>query len=425
MQSKIDRNWPILSATSIMLSLAMSLPIYGGSVVNTFMVEHLGWTKESLGAVVGVNMLSTALLNPVVVFVLKRFGMKRTSQIGFIALAISGALMATLVTKVWQAIFCFSILSGITLTFSGILSCQSFLSSWFVKRRSLAIAIMYAVQGVAGFAFVSVVTAAIVKTGNYKAGWLIFMFGGMVGLVIATVFMDPPGETFAVPESDRLGEIAPPADGIPLGHKEMTLGQAYRTPLLWAIYLGMLTLIMAESFNVADSQIQMRSLGVSPAFAAFAMSVILGGSVVGNLLFGFLVQKMPIALVYAGSILLLCGGFFLISVADDKATVMAFATMVGLGFGACQVSAMAHLGHFWGDHLFPPLAATGLVIQVFGGLSVGVVGGAYFDQHHTFLPVIYFICAANLFTLVVYVLASSFHKTRGVLQPREVSPFSH
>ncbi|MGK9264230.1 MFS transporter [Sinorhizobium meliloti] len=410
MYNKIDQNWPTLAATSVMFSLAMALPIYGGSVVNTFMSESLGWTKESLGAVFGVNMLSTAILNPLVVFALKRFGMKRTSQIGFAALAISGLLMTTVVTQVWQAVLCFSILSGMTITFSGILSCQSLLSSWFVKRRSLAIAIMYSVQGVAGFALVSLVTTSIVRTGSYKAGWLVFLIGGVVGFIFATVFMNRPGDVTPMSEAERLGEIAPPADGIPPAHEEMTLGQAYKTPLLWAIYLGMLTLIMAESFNVAHSQIQMRNLGVSDAFAAFAMSVILAASVAGNLLFGLFVQKISIKIVYAGSILLLCAGFFLISVADDRVTVMAFAIIVGLGFGACQVSAMAHLGHFWGDHLFPPLAATGLVIQVFGGASVGVMGGAYFDQHHTYLPVIYFICGANLITLAVYAVTASMHK---------------
>jgi MFS family permease len=142
-----DRNWGIVIVYAIIMCISMSLPIFGGSVVNTAMARAFGWDATSLGLLVVCNMATGALLLPIAAKATEKFGVRASMSIGFVAMGLGALALATIVSKPWQAVIAYSVAMGTTSAFSGIVPCQIGVAMWFPTRRTLAFSVLYAAAG--------------------------------------------------------------------------------------------------------------------------------------------------------------------------------------------------------------------------------------------------------------------------------------
>lgn len=407
LKSSPNQAWVVLAAISFMICVAMALPIYGGSVANTYMVVALGWKRELLGLLVAVNMAANAAFAPVAAIAVGRFGARRAMLVGSLLVALGGVALATVVTEAWQALIAFSLVIGCGGALAGVIPCQTIAAVWFGQRRTMALSIMYAAQGVGGFVSVYLVNHAIGIGGSWQAGWWIFVIAGVIGLMVASLFVRnfPPGvEAPAGPAPPPGAEMAQ-AGGVP----DVPFKQALRSPLLWGVCLAMLTLMAGSGFNIAHAQVYIRGLGFTPSSAASAISLLSVAMVIGNIGFGALAARAGLKTAFFSALMIFSVGMVLLTQVRDNPTLWAFAAVAGTGFGAGQVGAMAMLGHYWGTRAFPALTALGLIVQTIGGGMVPILAGGYFDTHGTYLPVIWMLVGANLLSGVFLLLVYGHH----------------
>jgi cyanate permease len=266
------------------------------------------------------------------------------------------------------------------------------------------LSILYAVMGAGSFLVVWLIGAVIESRGNWRSGWWVFVGAGIFGLLLSAAFVRdaPTGEDTGSSELQPL-EVH---HAVTSNGSELNILQVLRSPLLWAIAFSMLTVMAGSVFMIAHAQVHLRGLGISARAAASTMSILSGAMVVGNLGFGALAPLIELRRAQMLAIAIFCVGLVLLANVQGSATLYSYALIAGIGFGGAQVGSMAMLGHYWGTRVFPALVATGLLVQTAGGGIVPVAAGAYFDTHHSYLPVIYTIVALNVLAVLVLLLTA-------------------
>lgn len=415
MNSFANRSWLVLAALSVEICIAMSLPIYGGSVANTYMAVALGWTRQALGLIIAVNMVANAAFAPVAAAVIGRLGVRSSMLAGNLIMIAGGLALATVVHEPWQAILAFSVTVGAAGALSGVIPCQTGVAAWFVGRRTMALSLLYAAQGVGGFLAVYAINSVNAATGQWRHGWWLFVGAGLVGLIIAVLFVRNAPVTANEPEP-MPASVAEEAAA--LSDRGDTLADALRSPLLWAICLAMLALMAGSGFIMAHSQVYLRGLGFTPTVAASSISTLSIAMVGGNIGFGALAARLGLTRTYMLALLIFTAGLVLLANVQSSTSLIAFAIVAGVGFGAGQVGAMALLGHYWDARLFPALTATGLMVQTVGGGFVPVLAGAYFDAHQSYVPVIYVLAGANVAAALILATTAT-HRLRAAAAARQ------
>jgi cyanate permease len=403
-----------------MMCISMSLPIYGASVVNTYMATALDWNRQTLGLLTSVNMVTVALFSPVAANVVGRIGIRNSLVIGCLTMVAGGAWLATLATQPWEAVAAFSVLMGLTSAFSGIIPCQAGVAAWFIRRRTLAISVLYAVVGAASFAVISLIGSVVETAGGWRSGWWVFVGAGVVGLLTNLLFVRnaPTGDDANSSELrwDEKHEEAAQTT------RELPLSKVVRSPLLWGVAFSMLAIASGSVFMIAHSQVYLRGIGISAAAAAFAMPLLSATMVLGNLGFNLLAASTDLRRAQIISMGVFVVGFVALANLRTPNLTTAYVAvgLVGAGFGAGQVGVMGMLGHYWSTTLFPMLTAIVLLIQTVGGCLVAILAGAYFDAHQTYLPVIFVIGALNVLA-ILGLWATSPHAKQHKVEPRSTS----
>jgi MFS family permease len=401
-----DRNWPIVFVYSIIMCIAMALPIFGGSVVNTAMARELGWDSTALGLLVVSNMVSTALLLPFAAKASQKFGVRASMIFGFVAMGAGATALSSIVSGSEQAILAYGVAMAITSAFSGVVPCQTGVALWFPTRRTLAFSLLYAITGVATFGFISLISNGIAQTGDWRTGWHIFVVAAAVGLLLAFLFVRDPKQTAGSEgESPRPAEMGPQPDGTAAVYPGKSFAQAVRMPLFAVIGLSMIIITAGSIFLAAHAQVFLLARGYSVTEAASSMSVMQIGMVIGNLGLGFLAPRIQLRRAMALALVAYALAFALLANVAGTGWLLAFAIAAGIGYGAGQVGSMALMGHYWDQKVFPMLTAAGLMMQTVGSAIVPVLAGGYYDKYGSYLPPIYTMMAVNLLIAVAILIA--------------------
>lgn len=404
MTPSLHSRWAVLGALSFMMCVSMALPIYGGSVLATYMTAELNWERSTLGLLVACIMLANGLSSPLAAALITRIGVRWCMIIGCIFLGAASIALATWVAAPWQAVAAF-VAIGIAATFGGVVPCQTGVTAWFGHRRAFALSMLYAAMGIGGFIFVWLLTWAIQGSAQgsavgFRMGCWVFFGVSATGLLVALFLVrDKPGvEQFEAWENADIQKYSVPqfpAPAAPNG-TDLRLGDVLRSPALWAIYFSMFATTSGASFVIAHAQAHLRDIGHSPVAAAATISIVSAAMVAGNLGIGSIAQRIAPQRAYFGALVLLVIGLFTLAYASGSLGLYGYALLFGLGFGAAQVGPMVLLSGYWGVRVFPMLTALGLLIQTAGGAVSSIVAGVYFDSVGRYQPVIVVIVIMTL-----------------------------
>jgi MFS family permease len=388
-----------------MMCIGMGIPIYGGSVIGTFMTAELHWERKTLGLLVATNMAANGLCSPLVAALIARIGARWCLFIGSALLGVASIALATWVNAPWQAVAAFGAM-GISSTFAGVIACQTTAAAWFGVRRPFALSMLYAAAGVGGFVVVWLATWAIHVSGyGFRMGcWLFFAFA-VAGVLVALLLVrdQPQKEQYTAWEDADIrrysGQQLPPHAGP--NAPDLPLREALRSPVLWTIYYSMFAITCGSAFVIAHAQAHLRDLGHSPVAAAASISIFSVVTVAGNLGMGWMSQRTGPRQAYVGALILFATGLLVLCYASGVMGLYGYAIVFGLGFGAAQVGPMVLMSGYWGVKPFPMLTAFGLLIQTAGGAVCPIAAGAYFDSHGRYQPVIYLIIIMALTAMVL------------------------
>jgi sugar phosphate permease len=201
---------------------------------------------------------------------------------------------------------------------------------------------------------------------------------------------------------------------------QWTLREAMRTPAMWALAIvGGLVFFIHTGVNIHQAAF-LRDQGISASVAASALAVLAGGTAVGSIIWGSLLDRFPVKAVYAATAAWLGAMALLFLLVDSAGMAFAAAALFGIGIGGLLVVPPVAIADYFGRD---SIGAIRGVTEPFvsGGQAIGALGaGVIFDLTDSYtatFPV--FSVAAGL--AVVLLLAVRRPRKKQVAQP--VAPY--
>lgn len=350
--------WRVVLAAHVGVMFSFgSLLVFTFSVFLKPLTAEFGWSREEVSRAFGIAAMAVALSSPVLGRLLDRGDPRRVVLVCFAVFGLGFASLGLLGRGLWQLYLAFLVL-GIVGNGTTQMGFSGAVSSWFTKRRGLALALVMAGTGVG-----SVVLPPLAQALIGGAGWRVayIVLGGMVllaGLPLTAMYLR------VRPGSREGGGTAPAA-----------VGAALRTRVFWILVATLFLSSIAVNGAITHLAALLTDRGVAAGEAALVTSAMGGASFAGRLLTGVLLDRIFGPWVAFGLLLAMAGGIGLLATAGTFGGGLVAALLIGFGLGGEADVTPYLLTRYFGLGAFSALyGLTWTFYAVAGGIGPVVVG---------------------------------------------------
>lgn len=400
--------WTMLAALWGVMFLNLGFPAYGPAVINAAMAKAVGLHRETLGDMFSVYMVMSGLPGPLVALSVNRLGVRLTLVLGSAFIVVGALLMATVVTSGVGAMLCFGLLVGTGVATGAALASQAGLARWFVRRRSLALSVLYSAGAIGGFVAAPLLNHLIQMSGTWRAGWWLLAALSTVAACVALAFVRERPED--------MGEVADgfgptPADGRPVAdtrppfvtRRDWSFRDAVRNPTYWVLLISLIGTSGGYTLFLAHGVVHLQDLGHSASVGAWAVGVMTVTGLIGKVILATLGDRLDPRYIFALFMAVFAAGLLVIVNAHALWQVFLFATCLGVGFGGGLVTFMSVLSNYYGTRAFASLAGLAVAINTTASAIAPKVAGHLFDQGVGYGATFYFLAAWGFVSAVVLI----------------------
>jgi OFA family oxalate/formate antiporter-like MFS transporter len=221
------------------------------------------------------------------------------------------------------------------------------------------------------------------------------------------VFVNKPEDVGLAPDGDKPVEVG---DGEPASataadlEEQWTLKEAMRTPTMWTLAMvGGLVFFIHTGVNIHQAAF-LRDHGISPSVAASALTVMAGGSAIGSIMWGNLLDRFPVKIVYAATAGWLGGMALLFLLVNSAPMAFTAAALFGIGLGGLLVVPPVAIAHYFGRNSLGAIrGATEPFVS--GGQAIGAISaGLIFDYTGSYARTFPTFTAAAVIAIVLLIL---------------------
>lgn len=373
--------WWLLAASVSAMALGSGVSFWAFGFYVRPLEQEFGWSRAEVSLGFSAALLVSGISGPFVGRWVDVRGPRSAILVGTVLTAASYILLASTST-LWQW-YLFSAVNAVVRQLMFFIPFMALISRWFTRRRGIAVSILGTGFSLGGFVVVPVVGLAIESLGWRSA---MLLSGGAVAALFLPlglwVVRNTPSDMGLHPDGDE----APPAraDGstpAPGSAAEgVTLGQALRTPLFWALS-GALMLFFYGMFGWLVHQVPFyESVGMSRGQAATIVSVTAGLSVVTRLIVGVIADRISRFEVVALSLaLVLLGGMVTISVSTSPVAIALFLILWVIGTSGGPMIEALLLTRAFGVAHFATILGAVVVVETVGQILSPTLAGAIYD----------------------------------------------
>lgn len=402
--------WKLVAALWFLDFLNMGFPLYGGTVINTYMLKDIAMSRSTFGLGFTLLNLLVGLPSIVVAAAIMKWGIRRTFGIGS-AIILCGALWLALVaSRPWQYVAGFGVLIGTGISFGTLVPVSTAVTRWFRQYRGRAMAVALSASGFAGFIGAPLTNKILAANGgNWRQAWEVVAGVAVFSALFAYLFVKESPEALGqiVDGKEELGESPRAVITATLATKfAWTPNQAYATRSYWMIVIGGIACQFPFFFFTAHWLLHLKGAGIAATDAAWAMGLFSIGAVGGRLIGGWLMDRLSARFAFMmGLCCYFVGSVLAISV-NSHALLIAYiaAILYGVGFGWTFVCLNTSTAHFFGPFAFPKLNGLALLLTAIFCSPAGVIGGKLFDAYGNYTLAF----ELNMFVAAVGIVALCF-----------------
>jgi MFS family permease len=391
--------WTLLAALWGVVFLNLGFPAYGPAVINAAMAGALGLPRETLGNMFSVYMIMSGLPGPLVAMSVNHFGVRKTLVLGSAFIILGSVLMATVVAGGVGGMLCHGLLVGTGVATGATIASQAGLARWFVRRRSLALAVLYSAGAIGGFVATAIVLNRLIEaTGSWRAGWWLLACLSTIAAILALIFVrERPEDLDQVAD----GASAPATDGGPapdtrppfVSRVDWSYRDAVRNPAYWLLLVAMIGCSGGYTLFLAHGVVHLKDLGHSAAVGAWAVGIMTVSGLVGKAILAALGDRIDPRYIFALFMAIFAVGLIVIVDARALWQVFLVGTCLGIGFGGGIVCLMAVLSNYYGTRAFASLAGVAIAINTTLSAIAPKVAGRLFDQGIGYAVTFYVLAA--------------------------------
>ncbi len=342
-KEKINKNQFHIAATAFLsLFSLVGIMFYGLPFFYDFWIEEFGWTRAT---VTSGSALGKVLIGPIFGFIagwfIDKYGPRQLMLAGIVmgGIALIGLSM---MTSLWH-FYIFYLFNALGYLFGGPLPNQVLISRWFNNSRGKVMGIAYLGIGIGGM-----LVPQIAKALNMEFGWR----GGLLSLGIIMIVVAFPMVWFV--KENPEGVNTP----VKLEPAKVPFTDILKRSSFYLLLIGSMCSIGAVAGTSQNLKLFLSiDLKYSQQDAANVLSIVLGASIIGRLLMGWMADKIQkkyvMILIYA----LVALSIPLLFAAKTAGVIYLFAFFFGMALG--------------GDYMIIPLMAA----ELFGVKVMGRVMG--------------------------------------------------
>ncbi len=387
--------WILLGVLWLVFAFNLGFPAYGGPVLNSAMAKELGFSRETLGLITTFYIIMSGLPGPVVAMAVNRFGVRRTLIAGSL-MNVTGALfMATVANSGAAAYLGFGLVVGGGVCTGAAIASQTALSRWFVRRRSMALSILYSSGAIGGFFAVKFILPwAMNEGGSWRAGWwVIVALSGVAGLLALLFVRERPEDMGLLPDGDggAAGSAPPKARPAFITATPWESRQVLSRPTYWLIVFSLVGGSGGYTLFLAHGIVHVQDLGHSIDVARGALATMTWTGLLATAIIMLLGDRIDPRYLWAVFMVFFGAGLVIIVDARSTLLVNAFATCLGIGFGGGVVCLMAVLGNYYGLKTFALLSGIAIAINTTLSALAPYIAGFMFDLGYGYGGTCYFL----------------------------------
>lgn len=347
------------------------------------LVQERGWSKTALSVAAGLKSAESAVLGPVLGWMVDRFGSQRIVRAGVMIFGIGFMLLSfTHTLATFYAAFVILAL-GASMCSNMVVSVA--IIHWFEKRRARALSAAQFGAAIGGL-FVFVVGWCI-----QHYGWRVTAFGSgvlliVVGWPLASMVRSRPedvGEHVdGIAPAARLDHAAKNAGSPvpPPARSSYTAREALRTSAFWFLSLGhACSLFVVSAINVHAITHIKEGLGYSLVVASFYITIATAGQLVGVMCGWSIGEKYEKRKVAAICMVMHVAGLVMLTFATGPVMLVLSALVHGFGWGLRGPFLSAIRADYFGRESIGMILGLSSLIMVIGQIGGPVIAGAFAD----------------------------------------------
>lgn len=375
------------------------------------MTEELDWSRTQMSLGATINLVFYAIAAPVVGRMMDTVGIKRTMMVGA-ALGSIGLAAMYFCDTLWMFYLLYGVLVAFGVNMSGRIAQATIVTNWFVRRRGLMLGITAVSIGL-GTTIMAPTANAILHAFKWQAAFL-FLGGAFFIFIFLPVAIFVKGK--GRPEDRGFGpDGTAPGSGVlqngpktkhPTAAQDWTVGEAFRTPALWGIFIAMGLSYMADYIVLFHSVASFEDRGLASVTAASVLGTATLVSSAGRLGFGWLADQVSIracmALMFGIQIV---AAPFIILGGSNLVMLFTFAAIWGFGYGGLATLLPGVASQYYGRRYFGSIYGWITTATVLGGAVGSTLGGWIYDSRGSY-DLAWYLCIGMwvVACLLVYTL---------------------
>lgn len=390
--------WTLLTVVWFIMAFNLGIPAYSPSVLNPEMGKSLSFSREVIGLMMSIYIILSGLPGPLVAILVNRLGSRTTIIIGSFLLVIGAIAMATVVDTALGAYIAFGILVGGGVCTGASLPSQTAVARWFLRRRAMALSIMYSAGAIVGGVSAKLLELLIERTGNWRdAWWVIAGFSGLAAVLAFFFVREKPedmGQTVdgvSVVETGKAG----PATGKPkpsfITDSPWEYRDAVRSPSYWLILGSLLGGSGMYTLFLAHGKLVLEDFGHAPGIGGTAVFTMTISGLLAKLIIVMFGDRIDPKYLWSAFMAIFGIGAVVFVHATTVPLVYAFAICLGIGFGGGVVCLMAVLGNYYGLKAFASLCGIAIAVNTTLSAVAPWVAGRLFVSGYSYQGICYFL----------------------------------
>jgi predicted MFS family arabinose efflux permease len=384
------QHWRVFVSACLGMGLGSAFSHYTASLFGPPLLAEFGWTRAQF-ALLGTIALINLVFVPVAGRIVDRFGTRLSAIVGFTVLPF-GYLAFTVMSGSIVQYFAIWVMLHIFGVFTTTIVFARIIVEKFDRARGLALSLVLTASP-----FFSVIAVplfgALIDTHGWRAGYVALAVLCAAGGWTSIAMMERSERATAAQIADRR-----------LSRRE--LGELLRNPTLLLFLLAMFLVNIPQSFGTSQLKLVVMATGHSSSAATWMMSLYAGGVIVGRVLSGLALDRLPAHLVALAILGLPALGYVLL--AGHVSTMLLLCLAVGvIGFaqGAETDIGAFLLSRRFDNRNFSLLIALMSAMVGLGGSAGSIVMSTTLHEGADYLPFLWLSAAGTLVGAVLFSLA--------------------
>jgi len=361
-------SWRTLAGAGVLALFGVSA-LYG-STFGLFLIpfqQTLGWSRGEIAFSLTLSTLFTPLVAPLTGWVIDKFPLRPLILTGIVLQSANFAAFSFMEGSV-GVYYVLCLLLMVTAAGASLLSLAKLVQGWFDKSMGRALGILFACGAVGAIIHPLWTQAVITQFGWRQAflvmGTLSFLMCGLAAFFLVRERV-PQSSSSVTKEQFNTNSDATVA--LPVASAPQSMAAFMRDSIWWKLALFNMLFALGVGAIFMHFAALLQDRGASPSQAALAMSLVGLGSLLGNVLAGWLVDRMPAArlavivmvLPMLGTLIIYAGGGLWVSIAA--------AGLLGLCSGGDNSVSILLARRYFSAETFGRASATQMVAMAAGG----------------------------------------------------------